>query len=137
MPFHEPTYTTPSTTEGDADTAPVPLPVEKNHRTFSRDTVLALISPSCGLKRFRVRSKPYVGQSAGAGHAAGAGESFALNCLPAWNVATPPNSTQYRLAPVRNTTSTGFGFVDRVAVNAPVPITFTRRPGITLSLIHI
>jgi len=58
VPFHAPTYTTPSTTDGDADTNAVPLPVEKNHWTSSCETVAALISPSSGLKRFRVRSKP-------------------------------------------------------------------------------
>src|SRR5262245_17956672 len=94
VPFHDPTYTTPSTTDGDAVTAAVPVPVEKNHRTSSRDTVALLITPSSGLKRFRVRSKPYVVQSARAGHDAGAGARIALNRMFARNRAVPPNSRQ-------------------------------------------
>src|SRR5215468_7553146 len=79
VPFHDPTYTTPSTTAGEAETAAVPLPVEKNQRTFKRETVPRLICPCCGLNRLCPASKPYLGQSARAGQAAGAGAFCAVN----------------------------------------------------------
>src|SRR5690242_14490721 len=94
VPFHEPTYATPPATVGDAETAPGVVPVETNQRTASPGTVPRLTSPSAGLKRLRARSKPYVGQSARAGHAAGAGAPVATSRLPATNIAVPPKAMQ-------------------------------------------